>query len=73
MTIAARLRTKTLSKAAIHSAIHVLLADIVRRYAVAPSIIIVRTAESLSNTCMAEWVAALLTILFRYLADIVIR
>ncbi len=46
MTVAARYRNRTLSKAAIHSAIHELLADIVRRYAVAPLIIIVRTVKS---------------------------
>ncbi len=43
-----------LSKAAINPAKHVLLANIVHRYAVAPSIIIVRTAERFSNTYLAE-------------------
>ncbi len=51
-----------------------LLADIVRTCAVVPSIIIVRTAERFSNTCMAELIAAaLLSVLIRYLAAQVIK
>ncbi len=73
MTIAARYRNRILGKSATHSAIHALLKFSAMRTIIIEGATACLRTISASNMCMAECIAALLSILFRYLTAIVIR